>query len=217
MKRRKAAPGFTLLELLVALSIFALVSAMAYGSLVQILQSRDRLEAERQFWRALSFTFWYLQQDLGQARERGVRDVDGSPLPALRGQPLDPRALGQPSLEFTRGGVPVLSNAVRSDLQRVAYRLSDGVLYRLTWPSLDRAPQSKPVEAPLLQDVEAFNLRFFNDNGWSEQWPPGEPANAVNSPSNNGSNGSPTLPRGVEVQIKFAHHDEFTRVFLVNQ
>jgi general secretion pathway protein J len=209
MIRIKAIQGFTLLELLVAISIFAVVSAMAYGGLIQVLQSRDRLEAEREFWRGLSVACWYLQQDLGQARKRFVRDVDGSQLPALRGQPVDPRALGEPSLEFTRGGMPVLSDAVRSDLQRVAYRLADGVLYRLTWTSLDRAPQSKPREAPLLQDVEAFSLRFFSDGGWSEQWPPGI-SGVANADLTK-------LPRGVEVKIKFLHHDEFTRTFLVNQ
>ncbi|HLQ26191.1 MAG TPA: type II secretion system minor pseudopilin GspJ [Acidiferrobacterales bacterium] len=211
MRRIRAIQGFTLLELLVAISIFAVVSAITYGGLIQVLKSRDRLEAERQFWRGLSVTFWYLQQDLGQARARSVRDTDGSPLPALRGQAVDPRALGEPSLEFTRGGMSVLSDAVRSDLQRVAYRLADGVLYRLTWASLDRAPQSKPVEAPLLQDVEAFSLRFFSDSAWSEQWP-----------LRDGASGAAianliALPRGVEVKIKFLHHDEFTRTFLVNQ
>src|SRR5713226_9689651 len=193
---RRAIKGFTLLELLVAMSIFALVSAIAYGGLIQVLQSRDRLEAERQFWRSLSLTYWYLQQDLGHARERTVRDVDGSSLPALRGQPVDPRALAEPSLEFTRGGVPVLSNALRSDLQRVAYRLSEGVLYRLTWPNLDRAPQSKPVEAPLLQDVETLSLRFFSANVWSGQWPLPALSGAANV-------NSAALPRGVEVKIKF--------------
>jgi general secretion pathway protein J len=209
MRRIRTIQGFTLLELLVAMSIFALVSTIAYGGLIQVLQSRDRLEAERQFWRSLSLTYWYLQQDLGHARERTVRDVDGNPLPALRGQAVDPRALGEPSLEFTRGGLPVLSDAVRGDLQRVAYRLSEGVLYRLTWPSLDRAPQSKPVEAPLLQDVETLSLRFFSANVWSGQWPLPAISGAANV-------NLTTLPRGVEVKIKFSHHDEFTRTFVVN-
>jgi len=209
MRRIRTIQGFTLLELLVAMSIFALVSAIAYGGLMQVLQSRDRLEAERQFWRGLSLTYWYLQQDLGHARERTVRDVDGSPLPALRGQAVDPRALGEPSLEFTRGGLPVLSDAVRSDLQRVAYRLSEGVLYRLTWPSLDRAPQNKPIEAPLLQDVETLSLRFFSANVWSGQWPLPAISGAANV-------NLVALPRGVEVKIKFSHHDEFTRTFVVN-
>ena len=209
MRRIRTIQGFTLLELLVAMSIFALVSTIAYGGLIQVLQSRDRLEAERQFWRGLSLTYWYLQQDLGHARERTVRDVDGSPLPALRGQAVDPRALGEPSLEFTRGGLQVFSDAVRSDLQRVAYRLSEGVLYRLTWPSLDRAPQNKPIEAPLLQDVETLSLRFFSANVWSGQWP----LPAISGAANVNPAG---LPRGVEVKIKFSHHDEFTRTFVVN-
>lgn len=197
--------GFTLLELLVAMGIFALVSAMAYGGLGQILQTRDRLESERTFWRSFSLTFQRLDEDLGQARARGIRDVDGITLPAFSGQPVDMRALGQPSLEFTRGGILIFGSGIRSDLQRVGYQLKDGVLWRLTWPVLDRAPQTQAIESPMIGEVQDFTLRFYDDRGHpSDQWPPISQNNIVAS-----------LPRGVEVKIKFAHHGEFTRTFLV--
>ena len=47
-----AQSGFTLLELLVALIVFAVMSAVAYSGLNQIFAARERIEAENQIGRA---------------------------------------------------------------------------------------------------------------------------------------------------------------------
>lgn len=201
--------GFTLLELLVALGIFAVVSVIAYTGLIQAIKARERLTAEEQFWRPLFLTFWRLQDDLSQARPRSVRDNDGAPIPALRGQPFDPRALAAPSLEFTRGGL-LRTTPEAGDLQRVGYRLADGVLYRLTWSQLDRATQSEPVASPLLSNVEEFAVRLLDARGqWMDEWPPREPSGLLSNAALS------LLPSGLEVRIRFAGHGEFTRLFLV--
>src|SRR4030065_175447 len=57
---RARAAGFTLLEVLVAVGIFALFSAMAYGSLLRILDTRDPLETGRR---------WDMQRVVSQLRE----------------------------------------------------------------------------------------------------------------------------------------------------
>ena len=50
MSRRSQA-AFTLVELLVALAIFAILAGFAYRGLDAMLQSRVRLEAESRKWR----------------------------------------------------------------------------------------------------------------------------------------------------------------------
>ena len=195
--------GFTLLELLVALGIFALISAIAYGSLTRLMADRQRLEIEHHFWRGLALAFTRFEEDFSQTRERSVRDIIGFTQPAFQGQPTDTRATALPSVEFTRGGVLVFSDGARSDLQRVAYRLVDGTLKRLTWPVLDRGPQTIPLETPLLNNVEEFHVRFYAPAGaWLDLWPSG----GITDP----------LPRGVEVKITLKGRGEFTRLFLVN-
>ncbi len=195
--------GFTLLELIVAVAVFSLFSVMAYGALDRVLAHRDRIHAEREFWRVLSLALLRIEEDLSQARPRSVRDIDGEKLAALRGQPTDTRALAEPSLEFTRGGVLVFTEGTRSDLQRVAYRLQDDALLRLTWAVLDRAPETKPSETTLLKGVETFEVRFYGPNGvWFEQWP----AEGVDK----------ELPRGVELRLEISGRGEFTRYFFVN-
>lgn len=201
--------GFTLLEVLVAIAIFALVSAMAFGGLNQVLDSRERIDSERVFWRGATLLFRNMEQDLMQARPRPVRGIDGGTLGAFVGQPVDSRALGLPSLEFTRGGLPVLNVIDRSDLQRVAYRLHERKLYRWVWPALDRSPNTKPLETVVMTDVDEFAVRFFDkDRIAHESWPPlGAAVPAAGDPV--------PLPRAVEVRIAFKGHGEFTRMFLV--
>ena len=203
MKLKKPQRGVTLLELIVAVGVFALFSVMAYGALNRILDQRDQIEQKREYWRTLSLTFLRMEEDMAQARARPVRDIDGTTLPSLRGQPTDIRALADSTLELTRGGVLVFGEGIRSDLQRVGYRLEDNVLLRLTWPVLDRAPQTKPFESPLLRDVETFEVRFYSLGGnWIDVWPVEEL--------------SEELPRGVEVTLTLMNGNEFKRVFFVN-
>ena len=206
---RARAAGFTLLEVLVAVGIFALFSAMAYGSLLRILDTRDRLETERDFWRTLSLSLMRIEDDLAQARPRAVRSPDGfTVLPAFHGQAVDSRALGEPSLEFTRGGQVVLGDGARSDMQRVGYQLREGTLSRLVWPALDQPVVSEPRAAPLLEHVEELRVRFYaQPGGWVNAWPASSQTGA--QPAND------KLPLAVELTLKIEGRGEIVRVFQV--
>ena len=194
--------GFTLLEVLVALGIFALFSAMAYGSVTRLLENRERVEAERLFWRGLTLAFARMQDDFAFTRDRPVRKDGGAEEPnAFEGRPTDPRALGEPSVEFTRGGASSVGSL--PDLQRVGYRFQEGVLYRMHWPVLDRAPATQPVSVPILEGVEEFKVRFY-DQAWVDYWPP------------QGTAGNhPPRPRAVEVTLVHRARGTYTRTFLV--
>ncbi len=195
--------GFTLIEILVAVAIFAVFSAMAYSGLMQLLATRDHISAERAFWQELPRVFVGLQDDLGYVRARPIRDIDGRSIPAFRGQPTDTRALGEPNMEFTRGGLLTVGESHRSDLQRVAYRLAEGQLLRLTWPVLDRAPITKPIETKMLDNVESFDARFYSPDGrWLDHWPPDGRID--------------NLPRGVEITVTIAGRGKFIWLFPVN-
>lgn len=196
--------GFTLLEILVAVGVFAIFSALAYGSLDRILASRDRIDAERQFWRQLAIAFTVMEDDLAMARGRTIRDNYGNTRPAFVGLPVDTRPQGEPAMAFTRGGVFVLSDSTRPDLLRVGYRLTDGKLLRLTWPTLDQANQVQPPQsAPLLEHVTDMRVRFYATNGgWLDAWP---------SP-----NGAPaSLPAAVEITLTIEGRGQYQRILRV--
>lgn len=219
-----AQAGFTLLEVIVAITIFAMISAMAYSGLANVLRSSERVEAERTTWRAFTLLYLRLEEDLGQARPRTILNAYGVALPAMNGQATDTRPMGEPSIEFTRGGIflppaemtktpqtaPDPRHAPRSDLQRVAYRLNEGKLSRLTWPDLDQGPQSKPQETVLLKDVEEFDLRYFAPkDGWVNSWPRRGASGLVLNPKE--------LPLGVEVRLVLKGRGEFKRLFLIHE
>jgi general secretion pathway protein J len=203
---------------LVAVGIFALFSAMAYGGLIRILDTRDRLEAERDYWRGLTMSFLQIEDDLAHARPRSIRGPDGvGTRAAFLGQAVDNRALGDASLEFTRGGLMVIGDGARSDLQRVGYRLREGTLERLVWPALDQPPVSEPRAAPLIEHVEELRVRFYAlPGGWVDVWPAStqtgvaSPNAALPSPSPNAA-----LPSAVELTLKIEGRGEIVRVFRV--
>lgn len=208
------ARGLTLLEMLVAIAIFALIAVMAYGALNQVLRIRDRVTAERRFWSGLAMCFAHLQDDLSQVRPRPVIDDDGQILQPFIIRPEDMQVLNAPQLEFTRGGVLVTGNAACSDLERVGYQLENHVLWRLSWPVLDRAPNTVPVKSAVLRNVTEFRVRAFTSGQlWSDLWPQLSGSSPIASPMNPLS----PFPRGVEIKLAIRGRGRFRWLFLVHE
>ena len=194
MKQR----GFTLIEMLVALTIFALISVLSYRGLSSVLGAREHLTEDNRRWRDLALTLAQLEQDLGQAVDRPVRDAGGLEQPALVG---DANAIGAHAaqLSFSRMGM-AWQTGVLADVQRHGYRLNNGTLEQLVWPVLDQAPHSAPEVHPLLERVSRFELRYLDGTGnWQPRWPlPGT---------------APTLPAALEVVVEIEGTAAVTRVF----
>jgi len=193
--------GFTLLELLVAIAIFSLLSAMAYTGVKSMLSSRDSVEGNTARLAELQRTALSLGNDLRQSTRRGIRDEYGDPRSPMIGT-AEASDVDGIRLELTRAGYPNPLGATRSNLQRVAYTIEDNTLYRLTWPNLDRAPDSLPHKARLLGGLNALSLRFLDyDNNWHDQWPPFQ------------SQVSLTLPHAVEVTLELDDWGDITRLY----
>ena len=176
--------GFTLVEMLVAVAIFAVLAVLAYAGLDAVLRQRADLAAHDRDLQALQRAYIVMQRDFTQAAPRPVRDELGGPLPALRGDP-DGREVA-----LTRSGYPNPAGLRRSQLLRVRYRFVDGQLLRLQFPVLDRAPTAPPPPDVLLRGVRGLHLRYRDAaGGWLASWPP--------------AGGSPrSLPTAVEVTVE---------------
>ena len=199
------ARGFTLMELLVALGLFAVLSLIAYQGLQVILDGRARAAAESDRIHVLQALFSVLGRDLEQAISRAVRDGFGDLQPALLGD--------SGRLEFSRAGLRNPAAFRRSHLQRVAYRLEEDRLLRLTWPVLDRAPDSLPREATLAAGIEELEFRYLDaQRRWSNQWPP-----STLSGSMAGGEPPPPLPLAVEVNLTVQGWGRLQRLFLLPQ
>jgi general secretion pathway protein J len=161
--------GFTLIEILIASAIAAILAAMAFIAMEEALQNRERVRTAQARLVAAQFTMRSLVQDFSQLAPRPVRmQVGEGYAAALTGVP---GAAAQVTL--TRGGWSNPAGIQRSSLQRVRYELREGVLYRDYWMALDASVDPLPVQRALLDGVEGFTLRYMNDGReWQDNWPP---------------------------------------------
>ena len=193
--------GFTLLELVVAIAIFGLMSAMAYSGLASALNTRDYADQQADRLAEIQKAFSIIGRDVEQAVNRPVRDNYASELLPLLGG-----GYGSAVLELTHAGYRNPMGLQRSSLQRVAYVLEDGKLQRQSWWVLDRSIDSAPQVSPLLTKVKTVELRFMDENHtWQPQWP------SVTANPNN----PPTLPNAVEVTLELEDWGRLTRIFEV--
>ncbi len=199
--------GFTLLELLVAMAVFAIMAIAAYSGLRNVLFTRAAVETENRRLAMVQLAVFRLEQDLTQIVPRGVRDEYGDPQPALRGNIQDSEVL-----LFTRAGWDNPLGQSRATLQRVAYRLRDGRLWRLYWDVLDRGGLAEPREIMLVDRVRDLRLRFLDeDDAWRNDWPP--PADQATGPDDQARKLIPDpLPRAVEISLTLEDWGEIIRL-----
>jgi general secretion pathway protein J len=201
MKHRQH--GFTLLELVVAMSIFAVLAIMAYGGLDQVLRAREASDRVMNRVAELQMAWSLIERDLEQAMPRPIRDGFGDPQPALTGG-------GDSLVELTRAGWPNPLRRPRGTMQRVAYALDGDTLQRWSWNVLDRAQDSEPRKTQLIEAVEAAELRFRDQDGnWGAQWPP--------SSTNTGPTANLLLPSAIEVALEIEGIGRIARLFLVSE
>ena len=163
--------GLTLIELLIAVAIFAIMAALAYGGLNTVLASRGQVEQQSEELAVLQKVFFRIERDISQAVPRGVRDGFGDARAAMlcqRGSLEEKDDL----FEFTRTGRFNPGGQARSYLQRIAYGVTDNQLVRYSWNVLDRAQDSEPVKYVLIDKLKSVALRFLDSQGqWQTHWP----------------------------------------------
>lgn len=194
--------GFTLLELLVALFVSAVMFALGYGALMQATQQRAGIQRAQDELAGLQRAMRLLTLDITQMTPRPVTDVLGrGELAAVIGADGSGRVLA-----LTRGGEGDARASGRPALRRVEYRLEQGELRRLSWPVLDPVAGVEPRVRVLLRDVRLLEFRFLdNDGQWGDVWP---------KPSTSATTGtSRQRPRAVEMRIETARDGVLRRVW----
>lgn len=213
--------GLTLLEMLVALAITALVAALAYGSLSSARVAKESIDEALGTVNSLETAFQLLATDLHHVLDRelpgaaaGLGSV--SPTPTFMGGEVSRGAanilLGDYVLRFVRDGWANPLQQQRSDLQRVGYRWIDGQLWRDYWPE-----RNQPVDAPpagtrlLLEDLQELQIRFLpptagelREGAWLDYWPP---------ESSDMGTGVVTLPLAVELTLTLEDVGDVRRIF----
>lgn len=198
--------GFTLLEVLIAIGITAVVGLGVWQVLSGIVQSRDRVDELAVQFEALQRTMLFLERDITQAVNRPARDIYGDFDPALTSREDDLALL------LTRQGWRNPLGIRRSNLQRVGWEYTGDSIRRRYWVSVDQAQEDDSRDALMLADVTDFRVRFLNDqNNWQDTWPD-DSSLADQVP---GEKPELALPKGLEVIIEHRRFGNLTRTFVL--
>jgi len=204
IQRMKSRPlklkGFTLIEVMVAMFLLAIIGTAGFKMLQQITNSRTRIEDQSDRITELQRTFYYMAEDITQIVDRPVRSPVDSLLPAFQFN-----LQGASLFDFTKAGWANPAGDIlppRSTLQRVSYSLEDDKLLRSYWYHLDSLNEEPVKRRQLLSGVEDLTVRFMDPQGsWQDQWPP---LNVEEDPG---------LPRALEFTFTLTDLGSVVRVF----
>lgn len=159
MSYKYKSSGFTLIEIVVAVAIFAVITSIVFPALLQFLDMRERVVEKNTEVIGLQKTFLFLAKDLRYAANRLGKDEYGdigkTTLSIGDDSVLDFTAV-YPDLSLQGQGVP----------RRVQWVLEDDVLMRVQYPVNDPSSDTRRMEQSLLTDVEDVNVQVHRvDDG----------------------------------------------------
>jgi general secretion pathway protein J len=193
MRRRG---GFTLIEVLIALGITALVATLAFSSLSATLSSVEGLRDSGERISEINRAWVLISRDIGAFAPRPIRNEFGARESALFGG----EAAGR-SLVFTRSGWHNPGRYTRSNLQRLRYVFEDNTLWRESYPVLDRTNETEAQRVALITGVESFEMAFLGpatelrgDSLDTDEWP--------NNWGINNDNNQVAPPEAVELRLE---------------
>ena len=174
--------GFTLVEVLVALMIAAVVAVMSVRGVGAMIEANRLLEAQAERWSAIQRWVDALEMDLRMALPRPGRDATGTPQPALLGAP-------SASGPFQSQLAIVVPDALgEAAPRRMAWRFEEGRIELLRWVGADLPPYEKPDITVALTGVKMLELEYAGADGvWSPIWNPAQ---------------RDSMPRGITIRLQ---------------
>lgn len=195
MKQR----GFTLIEVLVAMAILAVVIMATHQILDSTTKAKEASDEKIAELNGLQTAFRLMDQDFSQMTQRTVRNEAGD---AQEQYLLAGRYILESQYDgiaFVRDGwVNPISLLPRSELQAVGYRVLDDNLERVYRVYVDQLDNMEPRVQVVLKGIEELKFEFLDaNNEWQEQWQ------------------IKALPKAVAVTLQQIEAEPIRRVFLV--
>jgi general secretion pathway protein J len=197
--------GFTLLEVLIAIGITAMIGLGSWQILNSAIRSSEATQSRLEELNALQKTMLIMSRDFQQLLPRAIRDEYGDYQKALTSKSEFYL------IELSRAGWRNPLDDHRSNVQRVAYELDGNTLVRHYWSVLDRSQDSQSLARTLMDGVESVSFKFMNDSGgWLDEWPPSDASGTTPVDPRFNDN---QFPSALSVIIKLERFGTITRLF----
>ena len=195
--------GFTLVEVMVSLTVFALLSVMGIAILSSAVSGQETVEQGSNRLREIQVSRSLLKSDFMQLARRQVRDAYGGPLQnVFAGYQPEGR---EEFLNFVRSGwINPGQMQRRTELQRVSYELRDGDLIRRTLSHLDPAKEEEMSARVILTGIKSLETSFYTNGQWFDVFE-----------SRTGE--QVTLPQLVSVELEFMDGRHLKQIFITSQ
>lgn len=191
--------GFSLMELMIALAIFAIMATLAYAGLDSVMRADQANKQQLTQLKQVQRAFLFIEKDLRQLQNRVVTTAYSQTKAAFINENIDENLL-----EVSVGGYANPAGIARSSIQRVRYVLVDDHLQRWVWQYPDYPESDDPLKISLLAQVERVSFLAFDQKGSGDQ-----NQAALDSSS------SSQIPTAIEVSIEHKQLGELTRLIAV--
>lgn len=197
--------GFTLLEILIAMAIAALIGVGAMKVLDSATVTHKNIKEQGTRYNDIERTLLFISNDLQQLAPRQFRDEFGDKKDNLSSDGSD----GQTFLSFTRLGRRNPAGLARSNLEKLVYMVDEKSLRRVSFTYPDGMNSEQGLARDLLDDVESFKVSFFDGEEWNEFWP-------VDQSDDQGSDPNSKLPVAIKVSLELIDLGLIERLFVIS-
>jgi type II secretion system protein J len=181
--------GFTLLELLIAMTMMSIIAASLYTSMSIGFRARESAEAVVEKGRAAEIAVELI---------KGMLTASMVPNGILAGEfegedEQDEYGYDADNLSFYTADYNPVEDELASDIEKVELEMSvredteERVIVRKTTTNLLSPRTIDPDEEVLCSGVRALNLRYYDGSDWADEWDSSDNDNA--------------LPQAVEITI----------------
>ena len=195
--------GFTLIEIMVAMAIMALIGVGAISVLNTATRSTDKIKINGNRLNDIQRAFMIMSNDMQQLTTRLVRDEYGDRMPSMKS---DIQA-SAPYVRFTRLGRRNPAQLPRSNLEHLLYVVEDKTLHRISYTYVDGMVEDQGLKRPMLQNVEDMKVQFFDGEEWHDFWPLNEGL----------EDGQPNLlPVAVKMELELTDYGKLERLYAIS-
>jgi general secretion pathway protein J len=191
--------GFTLLEVLLAVAIFAMISLASFSIFDGVLKSDAHSQRYSERLNQVQRAWLFIERDFLQLARRSMRIEGEAPLSGFVHNDVELLSSSDQSIAFVRQGWTNPGLLIpRSDLQSVAYRLNDNNLERLHFNFVDSVVGEQPKERVLIHGITALSFEYYYAKDWQQELQDNQ------------------LPLAIRVNITSEELGELHRQFLVS-